>query len=111
MKYEILKNGVRGTTEKETLLVQAWGTNAIRVRASKRNVLKNIIDALKMVETPAEVTEQEEYISIKNGSLTCRAYPTGHLEFYSGEECILKEYSRDDTQKKWSQHAYRLSRS
>ena len=26
-------------------------------------------------------------------------YPTGHLEFYKGAQCILKEYSRDDTQK------------
>ena len=46
MQFEIINSGVRGTGLKETLLVQAWGTNAIRVRASKRNVLKNTIDAL-----------------------------------------------------------------
>ena len=99
MKFEIIKSGVRGTTPKETLLIQAWGTNAIRVRASKRNALKNTIDALKMAETTAKVTEGEEYICVQNGLLTCRVYPTGHLEFYKGEQCILKEYSRDDTQK------------
>ena len=99
MQYEIIQSGVRGTTEKETLLIQAWGSNAIRVRASKRSGLKNTVDALEMAETTAIVDEQEEYISIKNGALTCRAYPTGHLEFYKGEQCILKEYSRDDTQK------------
>ena len=99
MQFEMLKSGVRGTTQKETLLIQAWGENAIRVRASKRNALKNAIDALKAMETTAKVTEGEDYICVENGALTCRVYPTGHLEFYKGEECILKEYSRDDTQK------------
>ena len=36
MKFEIIKSGARATAPKETLLIQAWGTNAIRVRASKR---------------------------------------------------------------------------
>lgn len=95
MKFEIMKNGARGIAPMETLLIQAWGKNAIRVRATKRYTLKNPIDALKTVETAAVVTECDGYVCIENGSLSCRAYDTGFLEFYKDGDCILREYCRD----------------
>ena len=95
MQYEIIESGVKVTLDNETLLIQAWGANAIRVRASKSDTTQNVIDALENRQTAAKVTENNEYICIENGSMYCRVYDSGYLEFYKDGTPILREYCRD----------------
>ena len=100
MWYEILSTGVRGNSVgvDETVLIQAWGTNSIRVRVSKSTNLSNPVDALEGTNpTTALVVDKGDYVVVTNGNISCRAYVSGHIEFFRGEECILREYRRDKT--------------
>ena len=79
----------------ETVMIEAWGTNALRVRATQNAEFNGSDNALSATETKAEVTITEEGAVIKNGKISCMFSKSGWIEFYSGEQLILKEYYRD----------------
>lgn len=79
----------------ETVMIEAWGTNALRVRATQNAEFNGSDNALSATETKAEVTITEEGAVIKNGKISCMFFKSGWIEFYSGEQLILKEYYRD----------------
>ncbi len=79
----------------ETVLVEPWGKNALRVRATQNSSFLGGNKALSDKTGTAEITVNEHYAEIRNGKLRCAVYDNGHIEFFNETESILSEYSRD----------------
>lgn len=79
----------------ETVLVEPWGKNALRVRATQNSSFLGGNKALSDKTGTAEITVNEHYAEIRNGKLRCVVYDNGHIEFFNETESILSEYSRD----------------
>lgn len=79
----------------ETVLVEPWGKNALRVRATQNSSFLGGNKALSDKTGTAEITVNEHYAEIQNGKLRCVVYDNGHIEFFNETGSILSEYSRD----------------
>ena len=79
----------------EWIEIEAWGTNALRVRATKNaafSVAKKGIDYV--APNDAHVCIEESRGMIRNGRITCEIAPKGALTFYRDGTEILREYYR-----------------
>ncbi len=97
MFFEKKENCLIAKMYNETIMVEAWGTNALRVRATKNAEMSGQNKALEYV-APQDVTveiEEGKKATITNGKLTCVIYNHGGIEFMKDDECILSEYYRD----------------
>lgn len=81
--------------QNETIMIEAWGNNALRVRVTQNPYFTDDDAALSAVQTNSEITIAEQRAVIKNGKISCILSKTGWMEFYNGENLILKEYTRD----------------
>lgn len=81
--------------QNETIMIEAWGNNALRVRATQNPYFTDDDAALSAVQTNSEITIDAHTAVIKNGKISCVLSKMGWMEFYNGEKLILKEYSRD----------------
>ena len=79
----------------ETVLIEPWGKNALRVRVTYNPGFTGEDHALERVESKARVDIGEKLAVISNGKLSCRLSKDGWLEFFKDGQRILKEYSRD----------------
>ena len=83
--------------DKELLLVEPWGKNSFRVRATQRSVfLPDELSALLPVqETEAEISIDGDRARIVNGKLTCQMMEDGILQFTDRKgKVLLQEYDR-----------------
>ena len=83
--------------DKELLLVEPWGKNSFRVRATQRSAfLPDEHSALLPVqETEAEISIDGDRAEIVNGKLTCRMLEDGILQFTDRKgKVLLQEYDR-----------------
>ncbi len=83
--------------DKELLLVEAWGKNSFRVRATQRSAfLPDELSALLPVqETETEISIDGDRAQIVNGKLTCRMMEDGILQFTDRNgKVLLQEYDR-----------------
>ncbi len=96
MQFQLSGNILIARAGYETVRVEAWGRDALRVRAT---VNADFSDAEKgLEEAPAIAGECglcEEGAYILNGKLRCVVHRNGFLTFYRGEKVLLKEYYRD----------------
>lgn len=84
-----------GKYENETLVIEAWGNNALRVRDTWYPEINNQDWALEYVETNNSViTIENEKATIKNGKIRAEVTNFGHITFYKDEKIILKEFYR-----------------
>lgn len=86
----IAKNG------NETIKVQAWGKNALRVRVTQYPGFTEENVALEYAE-PEDIVAVEmmqNMATIQNGKINCIISKSGWMEFYKNEKLILKEYYR-----------------
>ncbi len=81
--------------QNETLRIEAWGNNALRIRVTHNAVFTQDNKALSPVASPAEISRDKSGVVVKNGKISCMVSQNGWIEFYSGERLILKEYYRD----------------
>lgn len=80
----------------ETLVVEPWGNNALRVRSYKTASLPDENWALLPPEkVNPEITVDEKEGVIKNGKITARITPSGRMSFYKNGKLILKEFWRN----------------
>ena len=79
----------------ETVLIEAWGTNALRVRATKNASFTDNDKALTRVPCEADIDIDDDRAVIRNGRLRCMLSKNGWMEFYRDDKLILKEYYRD----------------
>ena len=92
MKYVIKKNSVTWTYKGEKVLVEACGTESIRVRASFCNEIVDENYNLKSLESvTSEIKETEDTVSIFCGKLEARIQDYGRITFfYNGDKICGK---------------------
>lgn len=89
------ENRLTAKQRNETITIEPWGTNALRVRATQNADFSGCSIALSPVKSSAEITIGSHDAVIRNGKISCTVHDTGWMEFYSGERLIFKEYYRD----------------
>ena len=83
--------------DKELLLVEPWGKNSFRVRATQRSAfLSDELSALLPAkDAEAEISIDGDRAQIVNGKLTCRMLEDGILQFADRKgKVLLQEYDR-----------------
>ncbi len=91
------KNESRLTARRqnETIMIEAWGRDALRVRVTRSADFTGNNAALSPVESSALISENERGAVITNGRISCTVSNNGDLEFFKNGASILKEYMRD----------------
>ncbi len=89
------ENRLTAKQRNETITIEPWGTNALRVRATQNADFSGCSIALSPVKSSAEIMIGSHDAVIRNGKISCTVHDTGWMEFYSGERLIFKEYYRD----------------
>ena len=90
--------------DKELLLIEPWGKNSLRVRATQRHEFLPDGNGNSALLTPsaaeAEIAIDGKQATITNGKITCTVSENGELQFCNQDgEVLLEEYSRvRDTQ-------------
>ena len=90
--------------DKELLLIEPWGKNSLRVRATQRHEFLPDGNGNSALLTPSaaetEIAIDGKRATITNGKITCTVSENGELQFCNQDgEVLLEEYSRvRDTQ-------------
>lgn len=100
---KITENGLFRRVDKEVLLIQPWGENSFRIRATQNRAFDEDIpsaltETLSEAGMKSEITLEKEGKAavIRNGKLTCYLSETGKLKFVNQKgELLLEEYERD----------------
>lgn len=98
---EVRDNKIIRRADKELLVIEAWGRNGLRVRATQNHTFTADEErsALLPCETQAgEVTASTDGKSavITNGRIRCELMVTGKMKFYNQKgELLLEEYDRN----------------
>lgn len=95
MYFSNEQNCLIAKQQNEMIRIDAWGTNALRVRVTRNSDFTNDNKALSPSVSLADINLNITYAEIKNGKLRCVIYQSGRIEFYRGNELMLSEYSRD----------------
>ena len=81
----------------ETLVLEPWGRNALRVRAAMAEAVE--AEPWALTETPetseSEIRIGEEGASVSCGSLRAEVNAFGVLSFFRGEKLLLREFYRN----------------
>ena len=83
--------------DKELLLIEPWGKNSLRVRATQRSEFIPDTDSalLEPEETEVQITIEGKKAVITNGNLTCKIMDNGVLQYYNQNgKLLLEEYDR-----------------
>ncbi|MCQ2588870.1 MAG: family 31 glucosidase [Treponema sp.] len=90
------KNSIVFKKGNETLLIQGWGENSLRVRSTVEPALLDRDWALteKVKGDKAKITVTNEYASIVNGQIEARVSNNGILTFLKNGNVILHEFFR-----------------
>ena len=94
MQFDYTSSSLRARYGNETILIEAWGNNALRVRSTYNNKFSDESKALSYAESNAEVKTSEDKAIIKNGKISCVVHKNAWMEFFKDDKSILKEYSR-----------------
>lgn len=95
MFFTKTENALIGRQENETLLIEAWGKNALRIRGTQYPEFEKenwALDYSKAEEIKISVMEGKAVI--QNGKLKAELTDFGQLTFYKDGKLILEEYYR-----------------
>lgn len=95
MIFKKSRNALQFRLTEELVWIEAWGKNALRVRATKNAALTK--DGKGLSETPhssADISISPRHAEIGNGLLRCVVGEQGDLRFYKDNKSILREYYR-----------------
>ncbi len=81
--------------QNETIRIEPWGTNALRVRATQNAGFTDDDKALSPVLSSSEIRIDESSAMIQNGRISCAVSNSGGLEFFRDGRPVLREYARD----------------
>ena len=95
MFYEA-KNTLVFKKGNETLMIEPWGTDSLRVRSTLERDMADLPWGLtqKVSVCTAKIERTEQGASITNGRLTAKLNNNGVLSFYKDDKRILGEYFR-----------------
>lgn len=81
--------------QNETLRIEPWGKNALRIRATLFHEFTDKNSALDdTLEKDVQISITTEEAFIQNGMIRARINTAGVISFYKGEKLILREYYR-----------------
>jgi alpha-D-xyloside xylohydrolase len=83
--------------DQQTLVIEPWGENSLRVRATCRPELNAHLWALLPADSQpqTDISRGTETLSIRNGNITATVNIKGQLAFYNQRgELILEEFWR-----------------
>ncbi|MCR2023263.1 DUF4968 domain-containing protein, partial [Blautia pseudococcoides] len=83
--------------DKELLLIEPWGKNSLRVRATQRSAFIPDTDSALLEPEAADVqiSVEGKKAVITNGKLTCKVMDNGVLQYYNQDgKLLLEEYDR-----------------
>ena len=98
MQFEINSNALIAKNGCETLRLEPWGRNALRVRATQNLGFTGEVRALterKHDSDPAEIKISDGSAEIVNGKLRATVNHSGVLSFFRDGKLILREYYRN----------------
>ena len=84
----IAKNG------NETLLIEPWGKDSLRVRATQNPDFSGELHALSEAVGTAEIKIEDNIAAITNGDISSEVNFAGVLSFFRKGKLILREYYR-----------------
>lgn len=97
---QVIDNKIYRRQDKELLVIEAWGRNSLRVRATQNHafVEEEALSALTLPVENGEVCASTDGKSaeIVNGKIRCELMVTGKLKFFNQKgELLLEEYDRN----------------
>lgn len=95
MIFEKKQNVLIAKHQNETIMVEAWGNNSLRIRATQFPAFSNDNKALDYVKSSSDITILDTKAVITNGALSCEIYKHGGMAFFKNGKHILREYYRD----------------
>jgi alpha-D-xyloside xylohydrolase len=99
MPFKSSKNCLTYSYDSETLIIEPWGNNAFRVRATKLFAFPDEDWALLKSEAPtsAQVTSKDATETITNGNISATVTATGKLTIHNTStwQPILEEFVRN----------------
>lgn len=96
MFFIIQEKALIGRQENETLLIEAWGRNALRVRSTKyADFSKNNWALSEDAKSGAEISISPERATIQNGRISASVNAHGVITFYKDRQRILREHYRN----------------
>lgn len=89
------KNAILYTGCGERVRIEAWGKNALRVRATKKPTFSDRVGALEeKVSARGVKTSADENAVIENGKIRAELSREGKITFYDGKKKLLEEMYR-----------------
>ena len=97
--FEVVENKLLYSFCGEKVLVEAWGKNAFRVRATKKATFSDSVRALteNVDDAFSNISVCEEYAEIANGKIRARIDSNGKIIFYDLNHKLLEEFYRIKT--------------
>ncbi len=95
MRFYIENNKLIGKNENETLLIEGWGKNALRIRDTMYKEINDedwALDYIEPKEVKVEILPDKAVIS--NGKISAQVSNFGKITFFRENNIILTEYYR-----------------
>src|SRR5690625_4597731 len=99
--FEKVQRSLVRKNDGETLIIEAWGENSLRVRASYTDFEKSNWALLDPVETDPEIKIEEEKAEIINGKIKAVVKRNGKMTIYNQKGEVLLEESEHTYQLKY----------
>ena len=105
MFFEIKDNKLMGRRQGETLVIEPWGENSLRVRATMQPEIRSedwaLTESVPRTEAGIELFEERFFdndrgisASVTNGRIRATVNHAGVISFYKDGELFLREYYR-----------------
>ncbi len=103
MRFTQEQNSLIGRSGNETLRIEPWGKNALRVRATMLPVFSDndraLTETVEKGSSSIKITTVPEdgktiFASITNGLIRAEINSSGIIAFFKGDERVLYEYNR-----------------
>ncbi|MBR0366186.1 MAG: glycoside hydrolase family 31 protein [Clostridia bacterium] len=95
MYFSVSDGKLIAKQQNETIRIDAWGKNALRVRVTQNSAFSGTAGALSETGSSAQTSVDERGAVITNGKVSCVVLQSGGMEFFKDGKSILKEYARD----------------
>lgn len=83
--------------DRETICIEAWGPNALRIRATKNESFSDKDWALLPAPTDAEISIEGDWAYISNGNIRAQVAPSGKISFFNQHhDLLIEEYLRTE---------------
>ena len=95
--FEKINDALFFRYDTEKVLIEPWGENALRVRATKgQSIIDNNWALLSPTKTNPTITINNDFADIQNGKIRLEISKAGKIEiFKSSGEKIIEEYARN----------------